>query len=408
VVLVDADKVLVDERLDMDPGNPWIGSKLKFGGEDESALCLSLFDEKGNLLAEYRPQKETTKVRKRKLASEPAKPEEINSVDELFLVGEHLEQYRHPTRNPEDYWKEGLKRDERDSRCNLALGKAALRRGEFSQALLHLEKSIASQIRFHPNPSSGEAYYHAGLCRRYLGEIKDAYALFYKATWNYEWRSAGYYELACLDALDGHMEEALQHAIRSQETNTQNNKAMVLEALAMVRLGEMDRAVARLRALLETDPLDPWACYELERVTGASHEEFRRRFRNDAQTLLDVAFDYVRAGFYEEGKDLLEWHLASEVEPSAVPNSLERSPSVLFAIAWFHWKLGNLKEAGEKLAEASRQSPDYFFPSRLEEQIVLEWARSESSSWLAGYGLGNYYFDKRRHEEAIKVWKEAA
>lgn len=38
-------------------------------------------------------------------------------------TGLHLEQYRHPTRDPCLYWKEGLARDPGDARCNTALGK---------------------------------------------------------------------------------------------------------------------------------------------------------------------------------------------------------------------------------------------------------------------------------------------
>lgn len=39
-------------------------------------------------------------------ATEPAAPEAVDSVEELFLVGLHLAQYRHATRSPEPYWRE--------------------------------------------------------------------------------------------------------------------------------------------------------------------------------------------------------------------------------------------------------------------------------------------------------------
>src|SRR5581483_2292560 len=39
------------------------------------------------------------------VATEPPLPEEVASNDELFLNGLHLEQYRHPTRAPEIYWR---------------------------------------------------------------------------------------------------------------------------------------------------------------------------------------------------------------------------------------------------------------------------------------------------------------
>ena len=54
------------------------------------------------------------------------------------------------------------------------------------------------------------------------------------------------------------------------------------------------------------------------------------------------------------------------------------------------------------------QSPDYFFPSRLHEQIVLEWALQQpGQDPVAAYGLGNYFYDLKRHEDAITVWERA-
>src|SRR6185436_1451971 len=49
-----------------------------------------------------------------------AKPEEIDSNESLYLAGLHLEQYRHATRQSEDYFREALFRDPGDIRCNLA------------------------------------------------------------------------------------------------------------------------------------------------------------------------------------------------------------------------------------------------------------------------------------------------
>ena len=58
--------------------------------------------------------------------------------------------------------------------------------------------------------------------------------------------------------------------------------------------------------------------------------------------------------------------------------------------------------------QARRQSPDYFFPSRLHEQLVLEWALEQpGADPVAAYALGNYYYDLKRHEDAIRVWQRA-
>lgn len=408
IVLTDADQVLCECRVDLEPGKPWIGSRLFFSGENESSLCLQVFGKNGDLLGEYRQREAKTLVRNREVAVEPADPETIKSVDELFLVAEHLELYRHPTRDPESYWREGLKRDGNDYRCNLAMGKMALKRGDFETARTWLEMARSRLTEFHPNPSTGECHYFSGICHRFLGNPDSAYAFLHKAVWNFEWRSAAYYELACIDALRGCDEKALEHALSSQKTNTDNNKAKVLQAILLKRLDRANDAQAVLEALLEDDPLDSWAACELARQTGSDFDDFLDRFRNDAQTMLDVAFDYAHAGMYKAAIDVLELHLSNPVRPSATPNPLEHSQSVLFSLAWLHGKLDNDAESRIRLEQAGRQSSDYFFPSRLEEQLILEWAVSHGTSWLPLYGLGNYYYDKRRHYEAITAWEKAA
>src|SRR5690606_38040359 len=117
-------------------------------------------------------------------ASEPPAPRDIASVDELFLTGVHLEQYRHATRSPELYWREALRRDSGDSRCLNALGLRHLRRGEFAKAEEHFRKAIARLTMLNPNPRDGETHYNLGVALRFLGRGTEAYDAFSKAAWN--------------------------------------------------------------------------------------------------------------------------------------------------------------------------------------------------------------------------------
>ena len=134
------------------------------------------------------------------LAVEPRLPGEIESQDRLYLTGLHLWQYRHATRSPEPYWLEALSRDPRDMRCNHALAKLYLERCQFMAAELHLRRAIARATELNPNPYDGEVFYSLGLTLRLLGRIDEAYAAFYKATWNAAWSSPAYFALAQIDA----------------------------------------------------------------------------------------------------------------------------------------------------------------------------------------------------------------
>ena len=92
-----------------------------------------------------------------------AKPEEIDSNESLYLAGLHLEQYRHATRQPEDYFREALLRDPGDIRCNLALGRTLYRRGQYCAAESLFDAAIERATRHNPNPASGECHYDLGL-----------------------------------------------------------------------------------------------------------------------------------------------------------------------------------------------------------------------------------------------------
>ena len=55
-------------------------------------------------------------------------PQDTKTIDQLYLTGLHLEQYRHATWSALDYYEEGLRRDPLDYRCNMQMGLWYLRR----------------------------------------------------------------------------------------------------------------------------------------------------------------------------------------------------------------------------------------------------------------------------------------
>ena len=400
IVLRDGDTVLIDQRVDMSPDTPWQSRALRFQGDSLRTLELAVSTADGRVLCDYRPVDVAEMKRNRVVATEPPLPEAMETIEELYLTAEHLEQYRHPTRYPEPYWEEGLRRDPLDSRTNIAMGRRKLTQGCLDEAAACFEKAIQRLTRRHPNPCTGEAHYYLGVVRRFQGRESEAYAAFYKATWNYAWRAAAYYELAMLDCRKARFDQALEHCEAALDTNRQNNKARVLTAIVMRKLGRDASTV--LSDLLAMDPLDHWARYESGDVGG-----FLEKSRNDAQTVLDIAYDYADAGFYREAAEVLKLHHENEVTPVAVPNPLERSQLTQYALAW----LEDCQERGtgtQTLKQARAMSPDYLFPSRMHDQLVLQWALAQDGEDRnAAYGLGNYLFNHRRHEEAIAAWEKA-
>jgi tetratricopeptide (TPR) repeat protein len=387
-------KSLARYKCSPSPANPFV-EKIKLPKEvREEQLIISLSDEKGRELICYCP-KPSPKGKAPLPATEPPAPEEIKSNDELFITGLHLSQYRHATRSPAVYWAEALRRDPLDSRCNNALGFWHLNRGEFAEAENCFRKAIERLMRRNANPYDGEALYNLGLCLRYLGRDEEAYDSFYKATWNQAWGAAGYHALAEIDCLRKAWAVALEHLDRSLRFDADNLRARNLKVIVLRKLNRPDEADELLRGTLKLDALDWWS----QRLNG-------RKIGGDLQTQLDIAHDYARAGLLDEAIDILR-HAAAE--PADLPNqSLGALPMIYYTLGWLCGRNGSVKSAAEFYAQAASQSPDYCFPSRLEEIAVLESAmRANPADARAPYYLGNLFYDRRRHDKALRLWERS-
>ena len=206
-------------RTDLAPDAPFV-AELKSKTRPE-ALTVTVEEAGGPKLIRSRPEP-AGKPAPPARASEPPLAADVTSVDRPYWTGIHLEQYRHPTRMPEDYWREALRRDPGDARCNNALGRWFLRRGQLREAAACFRTAIATMTERNANPYCGEPYYNLGLTLRYLGEDHQAYDTLYKATWNYSWRSSAYLALSEMDARAQRWGCALEHAQLAMRGDTDN------------------------------------------------------------------------------------------------------------------------------------------------------------------------------------------
>ncbi len=405
--LVEHDRVHCELKADIAPGCPLVQSVGLPSGVHLEALQLTVLDATGNELISYSLLLPPEQVEVPPPAREPPPPEAIDHADELFLTGEHLEQYRHPTRKATDYWQEALRRDPSDSRCNLALGRQRLRRGLFKEAENYLRRSIAKLTFRHPNPVDGEAHYHLGLALRYQGKTDEAYASFYKSTWNYAWRSPAYYALATIDASCGRHSDALEHATLAAQHNQLNSKAHCLKSAILRRMNRIEEARGCVESVIARDLLDYYALNELALIKAAmgdsvgselAAQELLKRSRGDFRTLLDIAFDYAEAGFFADALGLLE----------RLPEEARTHYLAPYALGWLHSKIGNKTESERFLRLAARGSADYGFPSQIDELLLLKWVITvQEDDAYAHYCLGNLYYDQERFEDAMHCWQRS-
>ncbi|PTY03851.1 DUF5107 domain-containing protein [Opitutaceae bacterium EW11] len=411
IVLTSRDHDIARFTRDLKPGTPVVASFRLPGETRPSDLTLRVLDDGGREIIAYSPPPPAdapdAAELARQAASEPAAPGKIASTDELYVTGLHLEQYRHATRCPTDYWREALRRDPGDSRCHTALGKWHLRRGEFADAEAHFRSAIARLTLRNPNPADGEAHYHLGLTLRYLGWMEqgraaraverrfaDAYAALYKSTWNQAWAGAAYHALAEIDCSRGDWTTALDHLDRSLRFGSDNLRARDLRAVVLRNLSRSAEATECLRQVLALDPLDWWArCLLGEKLAC------------DNQVRLDLAHDCIRAGLFDDALKILD----TVPQSSKSPADLGTAPLLAYTAAWCCALAGDGAAAQRRLAGARKASPDYCFPARLEEGLVFSNALAlvPQDSRAALY-LGHWLYHRRRHGEAIAQWEQAA
>lgn len=356
-------------------------------------LTMRVLDATGRPILEFTPAGGEIPALPPPAAAAP-EPTVIESVEELYLNGLHLEQYRHATRAPEAYYEEALRRDPGDSRCNNAIGLLLLRRGRFADAEPFFRRAIARLTSRNPNPPDGEPYYHLGLCLRLRERLEDARDAFCKALWNEAWKAPAAFELARLALREGNAAEALAFLNTALVRNAHHHKARHLRVLTLRRLGREDDARAEAELSLDLDPFNAGVLFELERLgAGADLETV---LGGKAYNFIQLALDYAHAGAYDEGLMALDRAPAGD-------------PMAPFFAGWIETRRGNVSAAVDRFRRASALPRDFLFPNALESVPALRAAmRLLGEAASAPYALGNFWYSRRQYDEAIACWETAA
>jgi len=354
---------------------------------------------KNRLLAAYTPYKK--KLEPIPQPAEPLKkPAELKSLEELYLAATHLEQYRHATREPADYYQEGLRRDPTDIRLNNGYGLLLLKRGKIRESIPYFQRAVKKQTWKNPNPYSGECYFNLGLAYALSGQEKKAYDAFFKSTWSAETQSAGFYWLGCLASRESRYEEAVDFAEKSMLRSWHNMNARMLRAAMLRKLGSSSEAF--LKESLQIDPLHMGCLYEMallendgETGLASSKAEWKKKMRREAHNYLEVSLLYIKAGLYEEALDILQ-------------SSPEQNPLCLYYQGFVFGRMGDEERARELCMRAEEANPDCCFPNRIEEIEILEYCASRWAAPMSHYYLGNLYYDRKQYTDAIRHWEIAA
>ena len=404
IILKNREKVIFKKDLEVSPENAFTQLIKMEGPFELTDLYTDITDlETGEILISYKPVKIQKADSLPEIVKRPPPPEDIETIEELYLAGSRIEQFYNPTLNAMDYYREALKRDPSDIRTNTAVGNIYLKNGDYENARSYFSRAVKRLTKDYTRPSNCEALYLQGLTLKHLGLYDEAVDTLYRATWDYAWHSAAYIELARISLIKGDLKKALEQVNESLSTNSQSNSAIGLKSSILRRMENYKEALQTLGDLPENDPLDFRAGNEKYLIIKSSGDnqnaekalaDLKLKMRDFEQNYLELGIAYLNDGLMDEAREIFQRFKG-------------KNPLIYYYLGFISDQKGNKTEAARLFREGSELSVDYVFPFRLETVNILKKAseyRSEDAEPL--YYLGNLLYDKQP-AKAIEAWEES-
>lgn len=266
VLHTEQGKVLAEREINLTPCCADTWDVTLSDSDAQERLVLSLEVEGKSILDYIEHIAEPTPLPS--VAPNPPMPKDVQSADEAYFIGQHLEQYHHATRNNYEYYQRGLEIDPLDYRCNLALGNYEYNRCNYAQALKYADQALKRAHMLNRNPDCGLASVLRGNCLVKLGQKDEAYDEYYAATWSYNARTKGYLGASFIAAQRHDYADAYYLAGRALQTEATNQDALAQQCFAAFE-GHMSKALALLKAGSEQYPLNPVFAYFKAHYAGA-------------------------------------------------------------------------------------------------------------------------------------------
>lgn len=398
ITLESEGKIIIEETLDFSPEMSF--QKEVLDAINTNDLYIKLEDNAGVILVDWHSEKDEQKPIPE--AAKPAKdPRDISSTEQLYLRGLHLEQYRHATYSPTDYYLEALRREPTDVRNNNAMGLWYMKRGQLTKAEPYFRQAIETLTERNPNPYDGEPLFNLGLCLQFQNKTKEAYDYFFKSTWNGAWQDSGFFHCAQLDALRKEYHRALEIIDRSLCRNWHNQKGRHLKVILLRKTNAIEAAKKLAEDSLELDRFNFGILFEQYLLIKNTKilQQLKALMRGYEHNFIEFSLDYAAAGFYQEALEFINLYI----------NTAENVyPMAQYFKAYYTLQLGDKNTAASLFKTAAQLAPDYCFPHRVEELIVLQTATAfNPEDARALYYLGNFWYGARQHEDAMACWEKS-
>jgi tetratricopeptide (TPR) repeat protein len=352
------------------------------------------------ILISYQPKEKKHSEKLPEIVKAPPAPEDIATVEELYITGSRMEQFYKTSMN---YYEEALKRDPENIRTNTLVGNQYLKNGDYNTARKYFVTAAKRITSDYNRPSTCEALYLQGITLKALELYDEAIDTLYRASWDFAYHSAAYFELAQISCIKGDFTKALHQINESLSTNMKNHRAIALKASIQRKLDDYEGATETLENILKTDPLNfrfGNEVYLIAKESGNSQKadnilvSLTKKMRDFDQNYLELAVGYLNEGMFVEAENVL---LRFKGE----------NPIVAYYLGYIQDHKGDKEKAEKYYRIAQSISEEYCFPFRLETIKILKKAIAyNESDGKAYYYLGNILYNKQA-EKAIEYWEEA-
>jgi tetratricopeptide (TPR) repeat protein len=406
ILLTDQKKNILEIQTDLSPATPCVQSVPVRENVLLEDLKLTVLSSNDNELISWQKQPPLNEPFP-EVYRDPLDPREYKTSQELYYAGLKLEQFGNTNFDYMKYYEAALQLNPDDVPTNTRLGMIYLKRMDYPSAEAHLKKVVDIVTGNHKKAEDAASLYYLGVCYMKQDRIEEALDLLYRATWAYEWTSAGYTLAAQLEGRKGNWKKALDAADRACNANTQNVEALVTKAMVLRQLGDYEEALRLAKQALDVDPLCFIAMNELLLLgthlpVNYSKEAFLKQLRTEPYNYIETAVRYSDIGLFADAVDVMT------LAATSPHKALNAYPMVHYHLGIYLALAGEEQAAEDDLRKAAGLSTELCFPYCDESVKALRFALSRNpDDAAAAYLLGNALADYQ-HEEAVHCWELAA
>jgi tetratricopeptide (TPR) repeat protein len=383
------------QRVDLAPDRPQV---VTLACPGDTAVDVTIATEGGDALAAFTSPLAVPKVLPPTPAEIAEQPDDQLTIEELYLRGRKHELATNRIKARE-YYEKALAQDAGHVGGLRGLAGLAVEAGDYRAAVPQLQRALAR------NPSDGWSWYFLGVSQLKLGSEDDALRCAYQAA-----RCSGTAALGSDLAGRAYLrllqpELAARAFAEAVYRNPRDTRA--LDHLLIAEYARRDpRVWEEAKQRIADGPTDllPRAILSLR------NEDERNRFVRDVRShvgevdfeLLETGLVLADLGLYAEAARIVE-----AVRVNGVPEA-ERSPLLLYHLAYWAARLGDPADAESHLTQVRTARQEFQFPSDPDSVDALQYAvESRPDDAQAHFQLGSLYAHLGRLEDAARAWQRA-